>query len=58
MPNRIFFESFLKNLSFTEVVDTVGTIGLLVAIGCCNVVGIASSTGGASSNSSSSLDIV
>jgi len=30
-PNRIFSESFLKNLSFTDVVDTVGTVGLLVA---------------------------
>ena len=57
-PNRIFSESFLKNLSFTEVVDTVGTVGLLVAIGCHDVVGIASSTGGASSDSSSSLDVV
>ena len=58
MPNRIFSKSFLKNSSLTDVVDTVGTIGLLVAIGCHNVVGIASSTGGASSNSTSSLDTV
>ena len=57
-PNRIFSKSFLKNSSFTDVVDTVGTIGLLVAIGCHDIVGVASSTGGASSDSTSSLDIV
>ena len=57
-PNRIFSESFLKNLSFADVVDTVGTVGLLVATGCHDVVGVASSTGGVSSDSSSSLDIV
>ena len=58
MPSRIFSKSFLKNLSFADIVDTVGAVGLLAAIGCHDVVGIASSAGGVSSNSASSIDVV
>ena len=57
-PNRIFSECFLKNSSFADIVDTVGAVGLLAVIGCRDVVGIASSTGGVSSDSASSLDVV
>ena len=54
----MFSKSFLKNLSFADIVDTVGAVGLLAAMGCHDVVGIASSTGGVSYDSASSLDVV
>ena len=57
-PNRIFSKSFLKNSSFADIVDTVGAVGLLAAISCHDIVGIASSTGGVSFDSTSSLDVV
>ena len=58
MPSRIFSKSFLKNSSFADIVDTVGAVGLLAAIGCRDVVGVASSAGGVSSDSASSIDVV